>query len=288
MIKVEKLYKITMFETSWIMARGEYLEFLEEVRNLPMPEDVTYVKEEITYEGEGEECPEYIEPPEVIIGADYGSVLTPKPHIYRVDIAPPFTHTHLKPFAHTSTCPPRATAEEIEKAYKLNQDTATVPKKNKKPAAIPDEYEEKFKAPTINPFNKNKKPGREGRNYDAYVEIMIEGASRDDVTDALMVEFDILKANAEGVYYRLLKRVASETAKVKITTMKPENQSPVTIVEPGKVKLPRALRDEISGMPNYKDAIALKDVFIRRSDCNAFDFVTLKEYYKASHPTVTW
>ena len=117
---------------------------------------------------------------------------------------------------------------------------------------------------------------------------MIEGDTKKDVVEGLMLEFSITKLNAEQVYTRLLKRVASETAKTKISTMKPENQSPVTIVEPAKIKLPRALRDEIAGMPHYKSAIALKDVFIRRSDCNAFDFITLKEYYKASHPGVTW
>ena len=323
MIKVEIFYRVSLLGTEKTMSEAEYEEFRTEVGNLPiyykypfiaLSENITYVKgvNDATHEPEeakneitirdcfGEEvgkiydeCSDFIEPPE-----------EPSKHVHHINITPPFVHTLCippEPFAHTSPCPPRATPEEIEKYSPIREEPepavpvsknktlytiTTVPKKVKKPAPIPDEYEEKFKAPYS--LNVNKKPGRQGRDYDAYVEMMIEGATKSEVINGMMLEFGITKLNAEQVYTRLLKRVASETAKVKISTMKPENQSPVTIVEPAKVRPPKALRDEIAGMPNYKDAIALKDVFIRRSDCNAFDFITLKEYYKVSHPGVQW
>ena len=298
MIKVEIFYRVSLLGTEKTMSEAEYEEFRTEVGNLPiyykspfiaLSENITYVKgvNDATHEPEeakneitirdcfGEEvgkiyddCPDFIELPE-----------EPSKHVHHINITPPFTHTLCTP--------PEEIGKHLHHVDLITPFTHTH-NNPKKPTPIPDEYEERFKAPTVNPFNINKKPGRQGRNYDAYVEMMIEGATRDDVTDALMVEFDILKANAEGVYYRLLKQVAHENAKTKISTMKPENQSPVTIVEPGRVKLQRALINEIASMPNYKSAIDLKDAFIRRSDTNAFDFITLKEYYKASHPQVQW
>ena len=65
MIRVELFYKVSMFDTDWMMSAEEYEEFRHQAQNLPIffsgPALDLYPRPE--EDDQGEECPDYIEPP---------------------------------------------------------------------------------------------------------------------------------------------------------------------------------------------------------------------------------
>lgn len=192
MIKVELFYKVSMFDTDWMMTAEEYQEFREQALNIPLAvmyprvepiKPIDYIATvESAEDDQAEECPDYIEPPAV--SKSMGAGLEPE-----------------------VICENGACTLALPEEEEVTESPPEVKEKPKKP--------------------KKAQKAAKGKqhNWQKYIDMGNEGASKDEIRDVIMVDKGC-RASVAGIYYA--RYILPNIKLVKVETV--EEKKP----EPGK------------------------------------------------------